>query len=167
MLDINEIRKLIKANSYPPIFEPALWFRNCPRANCYPYALDLKINQPMLVGDMIQKRVKQCFCREDFNHFFQVFEEELDTIGLKIVDRMEDNAVGLKGDLKICILFLYTGDYHFVRQDLDEIWSLKGTGSSPRNSWRDEEGDKYPLKGPVNPNQKNVNLMACVGISKK
>lgn len=117
-------RKMIKHKELknPPKFEPEKW-RNYLEAGCYPYALNLKVDDFFLVGDLIDLRcttyvsdeelisILKCELREIFG--YEIYEAEKDT--------------NLKEGEKLIYLQReeQTGSYHLLRKDEDGKWSHK------------------------------------------
>lgn len=130
---LNEARIQIQKNNYPSEFSPDDW-QNSIHANCYTYALDLKISKPFLIGDFIEKRVTS---KDSDDNILSVLLEELDFLGFN-VEEVETDAPCDAYSQKIFFGRDSDGDYHFMRQDADGLWSHKASSFLPNR--RDSSG---------------------------
>lgn len=111
-------------------FEPRKWEEYID-AGCYPYALDLFCNQFILVGDFIGKR-----CNEKVSDKFLVdtLKEELSFLGYQIKEIDTEYCIKKEYEFKIYLQRdEHTGYYHFLRQDISDIWSHKFPKEVPTN----------------------------------
>lgn len=120
-------RILRKSVNIPPKYRPNRWKRFI-NAGCYPYAINLFVNEFLCIGDMIGKRCSDYVSDE---RLISVLEEELEEIGYN-VDEIEVDDVIDSNELKIYLQRNQsTGFYHFLRQDEDGLWSHKFPNELP------------------------------------
>lgn len=111
-----------------PEFNPSKW-EGFLEAGCYPYALNLKVNQFFLVGDLIGKR---CTSNTEDDVLVKTLKEELEVIFDYEVKEVETDIKPQKGEKKIYLQrHEHTGHYHFLREDSDGLWSHKYPGELP------------------------------------
>lgn len=105
-----------------PEFNPNEWSEYL-EAGCYPYVLDLKMNQFFLIGDFIGKR---CTGSTTDEELVETFKEELNIIFDLDVNEVSTEYPLKEGERKVYIQREdHTGYYHLLRQDNDGIWSHK------------------------------------------
>lgn len=130
---LEQVRNLLSEVQYPLEFNPAEWKDNLD-ANCYEYALGLKIDEGYLIGDFIGKRVTK---NDSIAKHLEVLLEELDALGFFVVE-CDTTDLTEENTFKIYIEWNEENEYHFLRQDLDFRWSQKAQGLFPTD--RDENG---------------------------
>ena len=102
-------------------FNPNMW-EHFIDAGCYPYALDLEINEYLLVGDIIGER-----CTESTSDelLINTLFKEVQSLGFSIKHSETDSTISTN-QFKIYLQrYERTGYYHFLRQDNTGIWSHK------------------------------------------
>lgn len=119
---------LRKSVNIPPKYSPNKW-RRFKNAGCYPYAINLFVNEFFLIGDIIGKRCSEYVSDEEL---ISVLKEELEEIGYDVAEiDVADNI----GSILTPKIYLqrnqHTGFYHFLRQDKDGLWSHKFPGELP------------------------------------
>lgn len=111
----------------PLHFDEQEW-RKFIEASCYSYAINLHINQCLLVGELIGKR---CNVETSDENLIKVLKEEVQAIGYSI-KQIEKDEIIKDNEFKICLERNYTtGWYHFFRQE-DGFWSHKYPLEPPR-----------------------------------
>lgn len=101
--------------------EPRVWKEN-KNASCYLYAINVAINEYLLVGELIGEK-----CTKDTSdkRLIKILKKELKFIGYQ-VEETRRNIKLKENELKICIARdSDTGYYHFFRQDDNGIWTHK------------------------------------------
>lgn len=124
-----EARKMIlrKGVNLPPKYCPNKW-KHSINAGCYPYAIELFVDNFLVVGDIIGKR---CTSSVSDERLISVLKEELEEIGYYAFEIDVDQEIGSE-ELKIYLQRNEnTGLYHFLRQDEDTLWSHKFPGELP------------------------------------
>jgi len=103
-------------------FNPDEWSELL-EAGCYPYVLDLKMNDFLLIGDFIGKT---CTSLTTDQELIEIFKEELSSIfDLEVIEVSTEYPLK-EGERKVYIQREdHTGYYHLLRQDNDGIWSHK------------------------------------------
>ena len=126
-MEIREIRKLVRKAVNAPKYNPNKW-KHAINSGCYPYAVNLFINNFLLIGSIIGK---PCNYRTTDEKLVNTLIEELNYIGYNVKSiRIEDRIK--EGELKIYLQReRMTGYYHFLRQDADGNWSHKYPGEIP------------------------------------
>lgn len=130
MTFLEKARKIINDNQYPMKYEPAEWAKNYPKSDCYTYAIGLKMDIALLIGDIIGKRVTS---HDSYEVQKSVFMEEMEALGFHVRE-CETGDKTQKGEFKIYIEFNPKGEYHFLRQDEDNLWSHKLFGNYPKRT---------------------------------
>lgn len=123
---LSKAREQIQKNNYPSEFYPDDW-KNHIISNCYCYALDLKLSDCFLIGDFINKRVTH---QDSDDRILSVLVEELEALGFD-VEEIETDTVCERYSQKIFLGRDSDGDYHFIRQDADGLWSHKASHFPP------------------------------------
>lgn len=126
MESLETMRNMLSENNYPLEYDAETW-RKCLRANCYVYALGLEIDEGLLIGDIIGKRVTT---NDSMQKHVDVLREELEFLGF-YVDTCDTLDVVDEGCLKIFIEWNENNEYHLYRQDIDGRWSHKAAGNYP------------------------------------
>lgn len=104
-------------------------WKKCLKAGCYPYALDMRINEFALIGDFIGKR---CTWRVSDEVLIDTLIKELDFLEIKVRKSNLEEVVK-KGEIKIYLeRDTMSGYYHFSRQDASGIWTHKEPGKTPQ-----------------------------------
>lgn len=130
MYSIDNVRPLLLNVHFPLTFSSSEW-NDCPDANCYPYALGLKVNNSFLIGDFIGKRVTAS--TPNWKKIM-VLKEEMLSLGLSFFECESDSTVP-ENYGKIWIqIFDSTNRYHFIRQDSDGLWSHKSSYKKPNRN---------------------------------
>lgn len=111
----------IMRNKYPPQFNPNEW-STYGRANCYMYALNLHMNQSLLVGDFINKRITP----SNISELMKTLILELNLLGFRLAKPGEKNY------MEIGIHINRANMYHLIRKDMDGEWSDKMCGTMPQ-----------------------------------
>ncbi len=113
-----------------PRFEPERW-RGCVEASCYAYALNVRVNKLVLIGDFIGRR---CTSDTSDGELDEVLMEELECIFDYEAEEITDEKERLKaGQRRIFIeKSVHTGFYHMFREDEGGIWSHKMPGGLPQ-----------------------------------
>ena len=124
-----EARKRIlrKGVNLQPSYRPNKW-KHAINAGCYPYAIDLFIDEFLVVGDMIGKRCNSCVSDE---RLIYVLKEELQEIGYEVAEIEVDKKIHSEESKIYLQRNEHTGFYHFLRQDEDGLWSHKFPGELP------------------------------------
>lgn len=124
----NELSKTLrKAKNNIVSFRPNRW-KHFLKAGCYPYALNLEINDFFLIGDFIKKRCDYSVSDEFLKN---VLLEELSFLGYTPQETEIDFALN-SNQLKIYLTRdTHSGYYHFYRQDNDGMWSHKDVNRIP------------------------------------
>ena len=130
-----EARNRIQKNNYPSEFDPNSWNDHI-LSNCYCYALNLKSSDCFLIGDFINKRVTH---QDSDDRIISVLLEELEALGFDIKE-VETDTVCEKYSQKIFLGRDSDGDYHFIRQDADGLWSHKASRALPNR--KDSYGEE-------------------------
>lgn len=123
---LEQMRNQLGENNYPPDFDPEKW-EECLAATCYSYALDFRIDVGILIGDLIESRVRKS---DSIAEQLDILMEELREADL-CVDFCDTLDLVEEGFLKIYIEWNDAGEYHFYRQDSDGRWSHKSAGNLP------------------------------------
>lgn len=117
------IKKVESRSRYEiPHFEDDKW-RAFIEAGCYPYALDLKVNEYYFIGEFIGKL---CTANSTDIELVETFKEEVETIFEYEVQEVETDYI-CQEEEKLVYLQRdeHTGYYHLLRQDSDRLWSHK------------------------------------------
>lgn len=103
-------------------YNPEAWSEYL-EEGCYPYALNLLVNEFFLVGDLIGKRCNEYTSDEDL---IRILKEELRKKIDFEVEEIETEYVTKEDETKIYLQREeHTGYYHLLRQDEDGMWSHK------------------------------------------
>lgn len=129
MIDLEKIRQMLDEEEYPSVFDPEEW-RACQYANCYVYALRLKLNASKLIGDFIGHRVT---CSDSIDTQIAVLFKELEMLGFMAEECEPTDLVDDETTIKIYIEWDKNRQYHFYRQDEDGRWSHKAREFAPKN----------------------------------
>lgn len=132
-MTIEEARQLLSQEVFPQGYNPDSW-KAFNGANCYPYALGLKTNESLLIGDLIGRRVTE---KDSIDTLLYVLQLELQELGFEMME-CDTTDVLPEGAFKIYMQRNSLGKYHFLRQDDDELWSHKASDVAP--SRRDTTG---------------------------
>ena len=126
-MTIKTAQKLAKRTLKTPKFQPSRW-ENARGAGCYPYALNLLKNEFFVVGELIGKR---CTEKTSDEILLKTLTEELNSVGylveeISIEEKIKENEqkIYLQREKQ-------TGYYHFLRQDVDGLWSHKYPNELP------------------------------------
>ena len=123
---LEEVREKLSKVEYPLEFNPIEWETRM-EANCYTYALNLEENEGFMIGDFIGKRVTS---KDSIGLQIQVLQEEIEALGFYILKCDVEDFVD-EDSFKIYIEWNEKNQYHFLRQDIDGIWSHKAGGFLP------------------------------------
>lgn len=98
-------------------------------AGCYPYAINLKMNQFVLIGDFIGKT---CTSLTSDEELIKTFKQELKEIFEIEVIEVDTKYKVSEGEKMVYIQREdHTGYYHLLRQDDDGKWSHKFPNELP------------------------------------
>jgi hypothetical protein len=126
MTNFEIVRHELTRTTYPLKFDPLSWSEYS--SNCYSYALGAKVDFYFLVGDLIGKRVTSHTPEEEK---ISILKEELQLLGFTFFEIDVDDEIP-EDYYKIYFqIFDATGKYHFLRQDLDGLWSHRGAYGLP------------------------------------
>lgn len=138
-MTILEARQIISNEVFPLRYNPEDW-KNFNGANCYPYALGIKTNDSFLVGDLIGKRITS---KNSISDLLYVLRVEIEELGFEMEECCTDDIVP-DGSFKIYMECNKLGEYHFLREDEDGLWSHKAADFPPNR--RDTAG--FLIKDP-------------------
>lgn len=127
-----------------PDFEPDEW-KGFPRANCFVYALNLKINRSINPIGSIASKCKQGDAGERYKCGLKEFKLIPWDVDMRPSGRGHYIALYLKG----------MSVYHFTRLDSDGYWSSKNIDSPPT---RDTSRGRYITDPYQNPMEKGQRL---------
>ena len=133
LMTIEEARQLLSNEVFPLRYDPDEWEYYL-GANCYPYAIGLKTNKSFMIGDLIGRRVTN---KDSIVTILYVLHLELETLGFEVLECCTEDIVP-EGSHKIYLEKNSCGEYHFLRQDEDGLWSHKAADFSPNR--RDTAG---------------------------
>ncbi len=126
-MEIKETKKLVRKAVNTPKFNPNKW-KHAIKAGCYPYAINVFIDEFFLVGSIIGK---PCNCKVSDETLIKVLKEELNSIGYIVKEVKTEDTIE-EDELKIYLQReTKTGYYHFLREDEDGIWSHKFPNEIP------------------------------------
>lgn len=121
-------KQLLSTNNYPTHFNPELWEAIFERTNCYAYALNSYLADP-LPGNTIY--YPGAFSGEDILYyyhnivFFNRFKSDIKNLGFILLKSTLEDTLK-KDEHKILVSIRNDNcDYHFMRQDSDGFWSHK------------------------------------------
>ena len=98
------------------------------KAGCYQYAIDYFSNEFLKVGDIIGKSCNEYVSDK---YLIGILREELRFLRYEPKE-IETDTIVSKGDKKIYPQRSeHTGYYHFLKQDINGIWSHKFPGEMP------------------------------------
>lgn len=136
---IEEIKKTLETNSYPPAYNLKLWNKYRKQTNCYAYALNLfysVIDNDLLLyypGGFIGESLPDRYYNIDgliFN-----LHADLESLGFDCIRSSLKEKIK-KGEFKILLAIKSDNtDFHFLRQDKNGYWSHK-------NGWYDPPTNK-------------------------
>lgn len=116
-------------NHSTPEFAPEKW-RDYLATGCYTYAMQWRVKNFILIGDIIDERVTEC---DDDDVIIDVLTRELAFLGYTI----KECDVNFKSPEKSFKIFLMryelTGHYHLLREDSNKQWSHKYPKELPTN----------------------------------
>ena len=120
-MNITNLKQEIRTTNANPSYNPLEW-KNYKEGSCYVYAINMHINEFLLIGNIIGKQADEKSSDEEL---IEVLQEEIRFLGAKIQLTTEDSKVE-KNEYKICLIRdPRTGYYHFFRQDNNFLWSHK------------------------------------------
>lgn len=131
----------------PPVFHPELW-EGFLKTSCYAYALNLKMNEFVLVGEFLGERCDQNMSNKKM---IEVLKKEVEFLGFSIkevgkeyIPKEKEFLIYFKRNQKL-------NGYHFLRQDTNKMWSHKFHLEYPSHAdfWKKEyveEGNEW-MKG--------------------
>lgn len=129
LMTIEEARQLISNEDFPLRYDPDEWELYL-GANCYPYAIGIKTNEPFIIGDLIGKRVTS---KDSIINILYVLHLELEALGFEVVECCTED-IAPEGFQKIYLERNSLGEYHFLRQDDNGLWSHKAADFLPTQS---------------------------------
>lgn len=132
-MTIEEARQILSNEVFPLRYNPDEW-EDYNSSNCYPYALGLKTNESFLVGDIIGKRVTD---KDSIDILLYTLRLELEALGFEMLECCTED-IAPEGSFKIYLERNSSGEYHFLREDEDGLWSHKAADFSPNR--RDTAG---------------------------
>ena len=125
-MTIEEARNLLSNEVFPLRYDPDEW-EDYDGSNCYPYAIGLKTNEALLVGDIIGKRVTD---KDSINTLLYILQLELEALGFEMLECCTED-IAPEGSFKIYLERNSSGEYHFLREDDDGLWSHKAADFPP------------------------------------
>lgn len=109
-------------------FEPKKW-REALSASCYCYAIDVKSENFILVGEFIGKKCNEKVSDEEL---IRILKEELEFLDYEPKE-VEVDYKTKPGEFKIYLeRDFHSGYYHFYREDEDGTWSDKRPEELPK-----------------------------------
>lgn len=133
---IRQVKELVRIQPEGiPKYDPKGWKDELDAA-CYLYALDIHLNKFCLLGDFIGKT---CNEKVSDQKLINTFFEEIKFLGFDAKE-VDVEYSPQEGEKKIYLQrSQLTGEYHFLRQDDDGIWSHKFSWDYPHR--KDTEGN--------------------------
>lgn len=125
-MTIEKARQLLSNEVFPLRYDPDEW-EDYDGANCYPYAIGLKTNESLLIGDIIGKRVSD---KDSIDVILYTLHLELESLGFEMLECCTE-GIAPEGSFKIYLRRNSWGRYHFLRQDKGGLWSHKAADFSP------------------------------------
>lgn len=125
-MNLKEAKERVSQEEFPQEFNPREW-EAYKGAGCYPYALGIKTDEAFLIGDLIGRRVTHHNTEEEI---LEVLMIELEEMGFEVLE-CDTMDIAEEGCFKIYLEINQNGEYHFLRQDSDGIWSHKAPDHLP------------------------------------
>lgn len=139
---INQVKKAVKNQPIPPIYNPSEWEEK--DFNCYAYAMRVFMNLdfygpfigPGFISNGIlnnYKSTKKCTLK--------YFKKDCEALGLKVLPTYLEEEINAN-EYKIAVYVNPGYDFHFARQDANGIWSEKDCWGGPIKTIEPEDVTK-------------------------
>lgn len=142
---VENIKSLVNTNNYPPAFNSECWLEVVNNTNCYAYALNSYIPDPLpnytnslyYPGFIAGEKKITYFIKKTI---LGRVKKDLAALGFFMLESSLEDFVE-EGEHKIFISLKYDfSDYHFMRQDKSSFWSHKmGWNNKPTNRYSNGE----------------------------
>lgn len=135
---IEKVKKILNKNNYPTDFNLDLWSTVYDNTNCYAYAIDSYIADTLKYPNSIYYPGSFSgapFCHEYTKEtILEGFDLDMKSLGFVYFKSSLSEPLE-EGEFKVLIsVNNKSGDFHFMRQDLDGFWSHKrGWNGLPMN----------------------------------